>query len=296
MSVEVRDVPERDRYEIVRDGTTVGFTEYQRAVDLVVLSRTEIDPALKGQGLGGRLVQGALDHVRGLGLSVLPVCPFVQAWMAKHPDYADLDYRRRSVATESTSDTAPTLTSPRLTMRAWTLEDTDDAFAIFGDPEVARWLSPAMDVVPSKDAMRPLLQQWGAEQARATRPNLRWAVEVTGDDRVIGGITLLPLPPRNVDLELGWMLARDAWGNGYASEAAHTVAHWAFEQPGVQELFAVVRDANTRGAATAERIGMEWVGETDKYYDLHLQVYRVRAADLDQPLPGQPRPPHARRS
>lgn len=95
MNVEVRDVPERSRYEIVRDGTTVGHAEYQRAADLVVLSRTEVDRALEGQGLGGRLVEGALDHVRDLGLSVLPVCPFVQAWMAKHPDYADLDYRRR---------------------------------------------------------------------------------------------------------------------------------------------------------------------------------------------------------
>lgn len=49
---------------------------------------------------------------------------------------------------------------------------------------------------------------------------------------------------------------------------------------GLDELFAVVRPKNTRGAATAKRIGMEWVGETEKYHDLRLQVYRVRAGDL----------------
>jgi predicted GNAT family acetyltransferase len=40
------------------------------------------------------LVRGALDHVRSLGLPVLPICPFVHGWMARHPEYADLDYRR----------------------------------------------------------------------------------------------------------------------------------------------------------------------------------------------------------
>jgi RimJ/RimL family protein N-acetyltransferase len=79
----------------------------------------------------------------------------------------------------------------------------------------------------------------------------------------------------------------DSWGNGYATEAGHALAHWAFGYPGIDEVFAVVRPANTRGAATAKRIGMEWVGETDKHYDLQLQVYRVRAADLDRPLADQ---------
>ncbi|MFL6134664.1 MAG: hypothetical protein ACJ72A_17800, partial [Nocardioidaceae bacterium] len=50
---------------------------------------------------------------------------------------------------------------------------------------------------------------------------------------------------------------------------------------GAEEVFAVVRPRNTRGAATAQRVGMEWVGETDKYYALRLQVYRLRKGDLD---------------
>lgn len=88
------DVPDRARYEIVRDGTVLGFAAYQRTSELVVLTHTEVDPATEGQGVGGQLVRGALDHVRTLGLSVLPICPFVQGWMARHPEYADLDYRR----------------------------------------------------------------------------------------------------------------------------------------------------------------------------------------------------------
>ena len=64
------------------------------------------------------------------------------------------------------------------------------------------------------------------------------------------------------------------------------MAHYAFDG-GAEELFSVVRPRNVRGIATARRIGMEWVGETDKYYDLRLQVYRLRKADLDLPVPGE---------
>ena len=91
---EVVDAPERSRYEIVRDGTVVGHAAYQLTDQLVVFTHTEVDPAMEGLGIGGRLVRGALDDVRTRDLKVLPICPFVQAWMSRHPEYADLDYRR----------------------------------------------------------------------------------------------------------------------------------------------------------------------------------------------------------
>jgi RimJ/RimL family protein N-acetyltransferase len=103
----------------------------------------------------------------------------------------------------------------------------------------------------------------------------------------VGGVALLLLPPGGEDLEIGVQLAPDVWGRGLASEAGHRVAHHALAHDGVEEVFAVVRPTNKRAAAMARRIGMEWVGETDKYYDLRLHVYRLRSADLDQPLPGQ---------
>ena len=82
--------------------------------------------------------------------------------------------------------------------------------------------------------------------------------------------------------EIGWQLAPQVWGRGLATEAGHAVSRHAFAA-GVDELFAVVRSQNSRGAATARRAGMEWVGETEKYYDLRLQVYRLRRGELDVP-------------
>jgi RimJ/RimL family protein N-acetyltransferase len=172
--------------------------------------------------------------------------------------------------------------SPRLTLRGWRVEDAEAALAVYGADAVARWLSPAMDRVVDVAGMRSLIEQWVGEDLEL--PQGRWAVEVSDTGELVGGVGVLPLPPEGEDLEVAWQLAPHAWGRGYAAEAGHAVAHHAFGS-GVDELFAVVRTQNGRGAATAQRVGMEWVGETEKYYDLRLQVYRLRKGELDVPSP-----------
>ena len=174
---------------------------------------------------------------------------------------------------------AEELITDRLLLRPWRLDDAKSALGVYGTPDVARWLSPAMDNVPDEAAMRLVLQQWIAEDSRRIPPAGRWAIERKDDARVVGGAVLLPLPPDNVDLEMGWELHPDAWGNGYAAEAGRAIARWAFAE-GLDEIMAVARPANSRAVATARRIGMEWVGETDKYYNLRLQVFRLRAGDF----------------
>lgn len=178
---------------------------------------------------------------------------------------------------------APTLTTPRLTVRGWRIEDAPAALQIYGNTDVARWLSPAMDRVADLDAMRTVLQQWIDQDVALVPPAGRWAIERRSDGRIVGGVVLLPLPPRGDDLEIGWQLLPEMWGNGYATETTHGVARWAFDQE-LDELFAVVRPGNTRAAAVARRNGMEWVGETDKYFGLTLQVYRLRPDDLARSL------------
>jgi RimJ/RimL family protein N-acetyltransferase len=189
-----------------------------------------------------------------------------------------------------------TITTPRLRLRPWRVADAEDALRIFGQDEVARWLAPAMTRVPDVGAMRALLEQW-ADTEDAERPTGRWAVEELESDRLVGAAAVRPLPPLGDDLEIGWQLAPDAWGRGLASEAGHALAHFAFSG-GEDEIFAVVRPRNERGAATARRVGMEWVGETEKYYDLRLQVFRLRKGELDvSTLPGpEPRGPVAEAS
>lgn len=57
------------------------------------------------------------------------------------------------------------------------------------------------------------------------------------------------------------------------------MAAWAFDDS-AHEVFAVMRPANERAERLARRLGMQWVGETNQYYDLRLQVFRLRPPDL----------------
>lgn len=88
--VSVADVPERGRFEITADGRLAGFCEYTLDGGLVTLTHTEVFGEFSGRGLAGRLVAAALDEARRLGLRVRPVCPYVAAYIKRHPEYADL--------------------------------------------------------------------------------------------------------------------------------------------------------------------------------------------------------------
>jgi uncharacterized protein len=88
--VQVVDVPERSRFEISSGGEPAGFAEYRTRPGVLTFTHTVVDEAFGGRGLGGALVRAALDSARERGLAVRPACPFVRAWIAKHPDYVDL--------------------------------------------------------------------------------------------------------------------------------------------------------------------------------------------------------------
>jgi predicted GNAT family acetyltransferase len=86
----VSDDPERSRYELWLGATRAGLLEYVSEPGVVLLVHTEIDPAFGGQGLGNRLVAGALEDLRARGLRLVPLCPFVRAYLRRHPEDADL--------------------------------------------------------------------------------------------------------------------------------------------------------------------------------------------------------------
>ena len=90
MTIEVSDQPENRRYEARVDGALDGFAQYSRDDVTVTFTHTEVDDAFEGQGVASTLVREALDDVRRQGLSVRPLCPFVRAYLQRHPEYADL--------------------------------------------------------------------------------------------------------------------------------------------------------------------------------------------------------------
>ena len=96
--LEVRDAPERARFEVLVEGEVAGFARYVRRQGRVVFLHTEVDPAFEGQGLGSALAKGALDAVRAEGRLVEARCPFIAAWLRRHDEYADLVWAGQRVA------------------------------------------------------------------------------------------------------------------------------------------------------------------------------------------------------
>lgn len=88
---EVRHDADLQRYAAYVDGRLAGFTTYTLSDHLIVFQHTEVDGAFEGQGVGSALARAALDDVRADGgRRVVPSCPFIRGWIAKHPDYTDL--------------------------------------------------------------------------------------------------------------------------------------------------------------------------------------------------------------
>ena len=89
--VQVSDAPDEHRFEArAPDGELLGFAVYDTIGTTVVFTHTEVDPRFEGQGIASTLVHGALDAVRASGRDVVAFCPYVKAWLGRHPDYQDL--------------------------------------------------------------------------------------------------------------------------------------------------------------------------------------------------------------
>ena len=78
---------EPDRFTITVDGTIAGFTEIEDQDGQRVFPHTEVDDAFQGRGLATILIGEALQQTRDAGLRIVPVCPMVEAYVKKHPEF-----------------------------------------------------------------------------------------------------------------------------------------------------------------------------------------------------------------
>src|SRR5688500_6466942 len=148
-------------------------------------------------------------------------------------------------------DRLPTIETPRLKIRWLNATDTEDLFAIFGDPEVCRyWSRP------------PLADRSGAEALHAEivgsfkeRSLFQWGVADRASDRVVGTCTLASLSELHQRAEIGFALVRSAWGKGFMAEAVPAVLHFGFETLGLHRIEADVDPRNTRSIRLLEQKG-----------------------------------------
>ncbi|GAA4708734.1 N-acetyltransferase [Sphingomonas lutea] len=87
---DVRDNPERKRFEIDLGDGAVAIAEYNLMAGKIMFSHTEVPESHEGQGVGTALIEAALASARERGLEVIPTCPFFAAYMKKHAEVQDL--------------------------------------------------------------------------------------------------------------------------------------------------------------------------------------------------------------
>jgi RimJ/RimL family protein N-acetyltransferase len=175
--------------------------------------------------------------------------------------------------TPDRSTTVATIATDRLILRPMVAGDADVLLGIFGDPEVMA----SFDTPPfGLEQMRGWVARNLAHQA-AHGYGL-WVVERRADGQVIGDCGLEWQSVDGVDLpELGYDLRRDAWGHGYATEAARAVRDHAFGPLDLTRLVSVIRQVNTRSAAVARRVGMHHASSLQR----GPVVYHVYQIDRD---------------
>ncbi|HYU83872.1 MAG TPA: GNAT family N-acetyltransferase [Kribbellaceae bacterium] len=173
---------------------------------------------------------------------------------------------------------AEVFSSARLLARPWSaVQDAEAAYAIYSSPEVTRYLGSMPEPMTSPEQAGARLAGWSVPDDDPAYGV--WAVQPRDGEQPIGTVFVRPLPPANVDVEIGWHLGTQHWGHGYATEIGRAAAAYAFGK-GLSEVYAVIRPGNQRSEAVAKRLGMQYVGRTDKYYGMELEVYRLRPSDL----------------
>jgi ribosomal-protein-alanine N-acetyltransferase len=179
---------------------------------------------------------------------------------------------------------APTLHTNRLLLRRWREDDREAFGQINADPDVMRFrfkplTRPESDIL--LDAIEACFEANGFGQ---------WAAERVRDHRVIGFIGLevadsdAPFRPL---VHIGWHLARQAWGHGYATEGATAALDFVFDEIGLPEVVAHTTAANERSRAVMRRLGMShnpsddfdgpWYPEGHPFR--RFVLYRITAAD-----------------
>lgn len=79
------------RFEIHLDGK-IAMVEYMQHSNNIIFTHTEVPPEFEGQGIGSKLAKHVLDYAREQGYRVQPLCPFIKAYVQRHPEYQDISW------------------------------------------------------------------------------------------------------------------------------------------------------------------------------------------------------------
>jgi RimJ/RimL family protein N-acetyltransferase len=173
-----------------------------------------------------------------------------------------------------------TLRTERLVLRMLREDDLDGYAAMAGDPEVTRYLGDG-GTLSRADAWRQMAMILGHWQLRGYG---MWAVEESATGRFAGRIGFFN-PEGWPAFELGWTLAREFWGRGYATEGARRALEYGFDEMGREHVISLIRPDNAPSVRVAERLGERLEGSTE----LHGRPALVYGITREDWLAARPR-------
>ncbi|MEM7158731.1 MAG: GNAT family N-acetyltransferase [Myxococcota bacterium] len=150
-----------------------------------------------------------------------------------------------------TGDRLPEVRAQRVALRWLTAADTDDIFRIYSDPEVMAYWS----TVPMKERAQAGELIASVHRLYAEHSLYEWGVVRLEDERTIGTLTLASIDTSNKRTEIGFALARDAWGQGFMREAVTAGIDFAFDTLGLQRIEADVDPDNAASLRLLDTLG-----------------------------------------
>jgi RimJ/RimL family protein N-acetyltransferase len=169
------------------------------------------------------------------------------------------------------------LTTERLSLRPFRSDDFEAHAAICADPEVMRYIR--VGALSRSDAWWQMARYMGHWHLRGYG---LWAVVERATDRLVGHLGFLD-PEGGHGFELGWALAREAWGKGYALEGTRAALEYAFTALGRDRILCLIRPENVRSIRLAEKLGGRLAGEAEESGTRLLVFEILRPARLGSP-------------
>lgn len=170
------------------------------------------------------------------------------------------------VAPLKTSDVfrdLPDIETERLLLRKVGLDDAEDVFRYASDPEVTRYLhsQPLRSIEDSRKVVRAATDDYAAGRVRS------WGVVHKGDKRLIGTAGFQWWRPESFSANIGYLMAREYWGQGLMPEAVRAVLRFGFERMQLNRIEARLDPENAASARLLEKVGMTREGTLrDDYY------------------------------
>lgn len=164
----------------------------------------------------------------------------------------------------------------RLLLRTFVPDDADFLFDLFRRPEVSQWSSNGTPMVHRDEAVARIARQ----PVRIGERSGAGIFLVTARDSgsPLGMVMLVPIPSSadfdRDDMEIGWHFHPDAWGSGYATEAARAMVERAVASD-IPEIYAVTDPLNTPSQAVCLRLGMTDLGLRSDWYNQELRAFRL---------------------